>query len=151
MASWKIGSMKSVLSSVFLLLSVSVMAQQTIGVADCSTLKYMRHRRASLCGNTSVCSGDLCGRPSTYDFDENFDVVLRDHQGKELDIKHLSHENPTFCFDGRDDGDYQLAFVLYKNGVREPARVFPTRYKHKAEAPNDVVYMIEVTCSKGQR
>jgi hypothetical protein len=98
-----------------------------------------------------VCSGDICGRPSTYDFDENLDVVLRDRQGRELETKSLSHEEPAFCFSGRGNGDYQLAFVLHKNGVPEAARVFPTKYKRKADKPNDAIYMVEVTCPSGLR
>lgn len=151
MRSWKVSLMKWVLTSALLVLCVSTMAQQTSRVADCSTLKYKRHRSASLCGSASVCSGDLCGRPSTYDFDDGFDVVLRDNQGKALETRHLSHENPTFCFDGHPNGDYQLAFVLYKSRVPEPARVFPTRYKHSPEEPHDADYMIEVTCPSGRQ
>jgi hypothetical protein len=101
-----------------------------------------------LCGKANVCAGDICGGPSIYDFDEHFDAVLRDNQGKELETKSLSHEKTTFCFDGRGNGDYQLAFVLYKNGVPEPARVFPTSYKHNAAKPNDMFYLIEATCPK---
>jgi hypothetical protein len=98
-----------------------------------------------------VCAGDICGRPSVYDFDENFDVVLRDHKGIDLETKSLSHEEAAFCFTGRGDGDYQLAFVLHKNGVSEAARVFPTKYRHDPNKPNDVIYMIEVTCPKIQQ
>lgn len=143
--------MKSVIPAALLVLGVSAMAQQTSAVADCSTLTYQRHRSAWLCGKAIVCSGDICGRPSTYDFDDNFDVILRDKQGKELETKSLSYEKSSFCFDGRGNGDYQLAFVLYKNRVPEPARVFPTRYEHNAEKPNDVYYMIEVTCPSGRQ
>jgi hypothetical protein len=147
----KTSLMKLVLPTALLVLCVSAMAQQTSTVADCSTLKYQRHRSAWLCGKAIVCSGDLCGRPSTYDFDDNFDVVLRDNQGKELETKSLSYEKPTFCFDGHGNGDYQLAFVLYKNRVPEAARVFPTRYKHNPEKPNDVFYMIAAWCPKAQQ
>ena len=137
---------QSVLPAVLLLFCVPAMAQQTSAIADCSTLKYKRHRSASLCGSASVCSGDLCGRPSTYDFDDGFDVVLRDNQGKELETKSLSYEKPTFCFDGRQNGDYQFAFVLYKNRIPEAARVFPTRYRRNPEKPNDVYHMIAAWC-----
>jgi hypothetical protein len=89
--------------------------------------------------------------PSAYDFDDTFDVVLRDNRGKELEAKSLSYEERTFCFDGRGNGDYQLAFVLYKNRVPEAARVFPTRYKHDPEKPNDVVYMIAASCPKARQ
>jgi hypothetical protein len=142
----KTSLIKLVLPAALLALCFSALAQQTSAVADCSTLKYQRHRRASLCGKAEVCLGDICGRPFTYGFDENFDVVLRDNQGKELETKSLSYEKPTFCFDGRGDGDYQFAFVLYKNRVPEGARVFPVRYKHNPEKPNDVIYMIAAWC-----
>jgi len=148
---WKISLMKLALFSALLVLCVSAIAQQTGRVADCSTLSYKRHKSAWLCGKAIVCSGDICGRPSTYEFDGAFDVVLRDNQGKELETKSLSDEKPTFCFDGRGDGNYQLAFVLYKNGVPEAARVFPTKYKRNAEKPNDVIYMIEATCPKARQ
>jgi hypothetical protein len=138
------------LPSVLLVLCVSGVAQTT-KVADCATLRYKRHTSAWLCGRVMVCSGDICGRPSTYDFDENLDVVLRDHQGRELETKSLSHAEPAFCFTGRGNGDYQLAFVLHKNGVPEAARVFPTRYKQKADKANDVIYMVEVTCPNAPR
>ena len=151
MTFWKISLMKLTLISALLVLCVSAMAQQTGRVADCSTLSYKRHKSAWLCGKAIVCSGDICGRPSTYDFDGAFDVVLRDNQGKELETKSLSYEKPTFCFDGHRDGDYQLAFVLYKNGVPEAARVFPTKYRHNAEKLNDVIYMIEATCPKARQ
>lgn len=68
-----------------------------------------------------------------------------------METKHLSYENPSFCFDGHENGDYQIAFVLYKSRVPEPARVFPAKYRHNAEKPNDVYYMIEVTCPTGRQ
>jgi hypothetical protein len=151
MTSWKKSLMTTLLSSTLLVLCVSGVAQQVNGVADCATLKYKQHRNAWLCGRAMVCSGDICGRPSTYDFDEEFDVVLRDYQGKDLETKSLSHDEPAFCFNGRGDGNYQLAFVLHKNGVPEAARVFPTRYKHNSNKPNDAIYMIEVTCPKASQ
>ena len=150
MTRWKISLMKSLSRSVFLVLCLPAMAQQTSKVADCSTLKYTRHRSAWLCGKANVCAGDICGRPSDYGFDDDFDVVLRDSQGRELETKSLSHEE-TFCFDGRRNGDYQIAFVLHKNGLPEAARVFPTRYKQNSEKPNDKFYMVEVTCPKAQQ
>jgi hypothetical protein len=77
--------------------------------------------------------------------------MLRDNQGKELETKSLSYQKPTFCFDGRGNGDYQLAFVLYKNGIPEAARVFPTHYKHNADKSNDRFYMIEATCPRARQ
>lgn len=151
MTFWKISLMKLTLFSALLVPCVYTIAQQTASVADCSTLSYKRHKSAWLCGKAIVCSGDICGRPSTYDFDGAFDVVLRDNHGRELETKSLSYEKPTFCFDARGDGDYQLAFVLYTNGVPEAARVFPARYRHNAKKPNDVIYMIEATCPKARQ
>ena len=127
---------------------ITSVAQQASGTADCATLKYKPHRKAWLCGRAMVCSGDICGRPSTYDFDEKFEVVLRDHRGQPLETKSLSYDEPAFCFTGQNDGQYQLAFVLHTNGVPEAARVFPIKYKHDSEKPNDSIYMIEVTCPK---
>jgi hypothetical protein len=87
-----------------LVLCLSALAQQT-SAADYATLNYRRHGSAWLCRKAVVCSGDLCGRRSDYGFDENFDVVLRDNQGKELESKSPSYEKSTFCFDARGDGD----------------------------------------------
>lgn len=98
-------------------------------VSDCLTLNHQRHRSAWLSGKAIVCSGDICGRPSVYDFDEGFEVVLRDKRGSEIDKQSLSYQKATFSFDGRENGDYQLAFILYTKGVPEAARVFPIRYK----------------------
>jgi len=142
----KTSLVRSVLPAALIVVCVSSLAQQTSAVTDCTTLSYQRHKSAWLCGKVVVCSGDICGRPSVYDFDDRFDVVLRDNLGKELETKPLSYEESTFCFDGRRDGDYQLAFVLYKNHVPEPARVFPTRYKRNPVKPNDAVYMVAAWC-----
>lgn len=150
MTAWSRISTKVLLPPVLLVLCVSGVAQ-TSRVADCATLRYKQHRSASLCGRVMICSGDICGRSSTYDFDENLNVVLRDRQGRELEAKSLSHEEPAFCFSGRGNGDYQLAFVLHKNGVPEAARMFPIKYKQKADKPNDAVYMVEVTCPNAPR
>lgn len=84
--------------------------------------------------------------PSDYGFDTKFDVVLRDAYGNKLDFQKLSYEQPKFCFEGRKDSEYQLAFVLYKNGLRQPARVFPTRYRRNTDKANDVFYMIGAVC-----
>ena len=143
--------MPTLFPSALLILCISGVAQQTSNVADCTTLQYLQRETASLCGTADICSGDICGSPSFYDFDEHFDVVLRDSKGRELETKSLSYKESAFCFSGRENGNYQLAFVLRKNGVPEPARVFPTRYKHNPQKPNDAVYMIEVTCPKSSQ
>ena len=123
-------------------------AQPNDRSADCSTLNYKLHKVAWLCGKASVCSGDICLRPSLLGFDNNFGVVLRSETGKELERKSLSYEKPNFCFDEHGNGDYQIAFVLYTNGVPEPARVFPTRYKRNPKKLNDAIYLIQATCPK---
>jgi hypothetical protein len=53
-----------------------------------------------------------------------------------------------FCFEGKADGDYLLAFVLYKNGVPQPAVIFPTNYLHKSRKACDSIYMIPAVCPK---
>ena len=131
-------------------LAVSAFGQQPVST-DCSTLKYQKRTSAWLCGEAVVCSGDICGRPSALDFDERFDVVLRDKNENRLESKKLSYEQRRFCFEGRSDGDYQLAFVLYQKGVPQPARIFPTKYRRNGNKPNDKVYMVEATCPSSAR
>jgi hypothetical protein len=53
-----------------------------------------------------------------------------------------------FCFEGKRDGDYLLAFVLHKKGVPQPAVIFPTNYSHKRSKPCDSEYMVEQICPK---
>jgi hypothetical protein len=142
--------MTFVATVLLLVSSFPAFGQQPAG-SDCTTLKYQKRTSAWLCGQTEICAGDICGRPSTYDFDEQFDVVLRNKQGKNLASKKLSYEQRKFCFDGYSDGDYELAFILYQKGVSQPARVFPARYKRNANKPNDKVYMVEVTCPPSSR
>lgn len=137
--------------SALLILSFYDSSQQTVTSTDCSTLKYAKRTSAWLCGEALICTGDICGRPSMLDFDDGFDVVLRDKRGKELDSKRLSYEQRKFCFEGYSDGEYQLAFVLYKKGVRQPARIFPTKYKHDIRKENNKVYMVEATCPGNPR
>jgi hypothetical protein len=142
--------MKILTTSALLLLSFSAYGQQAVS-QDCSTLQYQQRTSAWLCGKALVCAGDICGRPSMLEFDEHFDVLLRDKQGNKLDSKQLSYEERKFCFEGRNNGDYQLAFVLYKKGVPQPARIFPTKYKHNPNKPNDKVYMVEAVCPDSAR
>jgi hypothetical protein len=102
-----------------------------------------------LCGEVSVCSGDICGRPSTYDLDNDIDVVLRDKRGGVIASKRVSYETGRqFCFDGQSDGNYQIAVVLYKKAIPQPAVVFPTDYKHKRTKPCDAIYMVEPICPR---
>jgi hypothetical protein len=136
--------------------------------SDCSTLKYSRHKVSCLCGTVSVCSGDICGNPSSYDLDDDITVELRDKVGTTIfdskkvivetrakegttqDNKRVSYKQTerTFCFEGKRDGDYQLAFVLYKKGVPQPAMVFPTNYKHERKKECDMIYMVEPICPR---
>src|SRR5262249_33058072 len=102
------------------------------------------------------------GRPSDYDLDDDITAELRDKSGATLDGKKVALETSEkegttqdgqktsyketerrFCFDGRRDGKYLLAFVLHKNGVAQPAAIFPTNYSRKRNKPCDSVYMVE--------
>lgn len=141
-----LNSVKALAISGLLTLSLFASGQQTVTSSDCSTLKYVKRTSAWLCGEAEVCTGDICLPPSQLGFDEQFNVVLRDKHGNKLDEKSLTYEHRKFCFQGRRDGDYQLAFVLYEKGISQPARVFPTKYKHNTEKSNDKMYMIEATC-----
>jgi len=145
-----------------------VVSQTPSNGSDCSTLKYLRHKVSCLCGTVQVCSGDICGRPATYDLDDDITVELRDKAGTTiLESKKVIVETRektgttqvgtkvlykaterTFCFEGKRDGDYQLAFILYKNGVPQPAIKFPTNYSHKRRKSCDSIYMVEPTCPK---
>ncbi len=97
-----------------------------------------------------VCAGDVCLRPSQYDLDNDFDVLLRDNHGNVLDSRKLSYkaEQPSFCFENQRDGKYEIAFVLYEKGVSQPAVVFPTDYKHNSKEACDPTFMVESVCPK---
>jgi hypothetical protein len=109
----------------------------------------------------------MCGRPSDYGLDDDIGIELRDKSGTILDrqkvvVETLEKQGTTqvgtrvsyeqterrFCFDGKRDGDYLLAFVLHKNGVPQPAVVFPRKYSHKQSEPCDSVYMVEPICPR---
>lgn len=144
------------------------LSQTPSSSSDCSTLKYLRHKVSCLCGTVEVCSGDICGRPATYDLDDDITVELRDKAGSTIleskkaivgtrekegttqvgtKISYKTTER-TFCFEGKRDGDYQLAFILYKNGVPRAAVKFPTNYSRKRRKPCDSIYMVEPTCPR---
>ena len=150
-----------------LLLVTPVVCQAPSHASDCSTLKYLRHKVSCLCGSVAVCSGDICGSPSTYGLDDDIVVELRDKSGTTLDRQKAvlekremqgttqdgskttyKHTERRFCFEGKRDGEYQLAFVPHKNGVAQPAVIFPTNYSHKRSKPCDSVYMVEPLCPK---
>ena len=135
---------------------------------DCTTLKYLRHKVACLCGTVRVCSGDICGRPSNYDLDDDIKVELRDRAGATtLDARTVGIETRermcttqagtrvscntterTFCFEGKRDGKYQLAFILFKNGTPQPAVRFPTNYSRNSGKSCNPVYMVEPSCPR---
>jgi hypothetical protein len=134
---------------------------------NCSTLKHARQKVSCLCGTVEVCSGDICLRPEDYDLDDDIAVELRDKNGTTLDTQKAVEETQEkqgttlygtkasyrqterrFCFEGKQDGKYQLAFVLYKNGVAQPAIIFPTNYSHKRNVPCDDMYLVEPSCPK---
>jgi hypothetical protein len=155
------------LTTLLLFLGPIVVCQTPSHVSNCSSLKYLRHRVSCLCGTVQVCSGDICLRPSDYNLDDDIGVELRDKTGTTLDRQKVvvetrdkqgmtQDETKTsyrqterrFCFEGKRDGDYLLAFVFHKNGVRQPAVVFPTNYSHKRGEPCASVYMVEPICPK---
>jgi len=148
------------------MLNAFVFCQSPYQGSDCSTLKYKRHKVSCLCGTVQVCSGDVCGRPSDYDLDDDITVQLRNKAGTTiLDSKKVVVEKRerecttqigtkvscptaerTFCFDGKGDGDYQLAFIVSKKGVPQPAVKFPTNYSGKRSKSCNSVYMVEPSC-----
>jgi len=155
------------LIALLLPLTPVVVCQTQSHASDCSTLKYLRHKVSCLCGTVQVCSGDICGRPSDYELDEDIAVELRDKSGTTLDAQKVVVETREkqgttqdgtktsykqterrFCFEGKRDGDYLLAFALHKKGVPQPAVIFPTNYSHKRSKPCDSVYMVELLCPR---
>jgi len=159
------------ISALLFMLNAPAISQNPYHGSDCSTLKYARHKVSCLCGTVQVCSGDLCGRPSDYGLDEDITVQLRSKTGATiLDSKKAVVETRdrecttqvgtkvscptterTFCFDGKRDGDYELAFVLSKNGVPQPAIKFPTNYSHKRHKSCNSIYMVEPSCPTTER
>ena len=161
--------MNSTLSPVALLLFFSPVAvcQTSYGTSDCSTLKYLRHKVSSLSGTVAICSGDICGSPSVYELDNDITVELRAKSGAILDTQKVGYEvsekqgteqdgtaitfeqrERRFSFKDKRDGDYLLAFILHKNGIAQPAVVFPTNYSHKRNKLSNSYYMVEPTCPR---
>jgi hypothetical protein len=151
------------------ILSRFIVCQTVTPSNACSTLKYSLHKVSCLCGEVNICSGDVCGRPSDYNLDEDIRVELRDKVGTTiLDWKKAvvetrerqctkgfgtkrfpcNTEARTFCFEGKRDGNYQLAFILHKSGVAQPAVIFPTRYRRNRQKACDSVYLVEPVCPK---
>lgn len=155
------------IAGLLVLLSCIALGQTQPPIPDCSTLKYSRQKVSCLCGTVEVCSGDVCGRPSDYGLDDDIVVELRDMSGTTLDSQKTVMESREmqgttqdgtktsykqterrFCFEGKRDGEYRLAFVLHRNGIAQPAVIFPTNYSHKQSKPCDSVYMVEPSCPK---
>lgn len=148
------------------MVSVFVHSQTPSRTSDCSTLKYKLHKVSCLCGTVQVCAGDICGTPSNYGLDDDIIVQLRDRaravilDSKKVIVGKRERECTTqigtkvacstteraFCFDKQKDGDYELAFVLSKKGVAQPAIKFPTNYSHTRRKSCDSVYMVEPSC-----
>jgi hypothetical protein len=57
----------------------------------------------------------------------------------------------AFCFEGKPHGHYELAFVLSKNGVPQPAIKFPTKYSPTRHKSCDAVYMVQPICPTAER
>lgn len=75
------------LAALLLFLTSVVVCQTQSHASDCSTLKYLRHKASCLCGTVQICSGDICGRPSDYELDDDIAVELRDKSGTTLDTQ----------------------------------------------------------------
>jgi len=131
--------------------------------SDRAAQKHRRHRVSCLCGTVKVCSGDICVGPSPFGLDDDITVELRDKTGKRVidskkvavelregtgttqDNKRVSFQTKeqAFCFTGKRDGNYQLAFILYKKGAAQTPVVFPTNYSATRRKPCDAIYMVE--------
>jgi hypothetical protein len=158
---------RALLSVALLLLSSVAICQATNGTSDCAALKNVRHKVSCLCGSVQICSGDICGSPANYELDDDVTVELRDKSGVILDRKkalvEMHEEQGTtldglkttynlkqrrFSFEGKPDGHYSIAFILYKSGIPQPALVFATKYSHKAKEVGNTTYMLEPTCQR---
>ena len=127
------------LTALLFMLSVFALSQTSHDGSDGSALKHSRHKVSCLCGTVLLCAGDVCGLSG---FDDAIIVQLRSKTGMtildsrkvvvELEQKSLALER-TFCFEGKRDGDYQLAFILSRNGVPLPVNTFPTNYSRKRD------------------
>jgi hypothetical protein len=137
---------------VSLLMATSILAEPQESAKqqpDCQTLKYGRHKVSCLCGEVSVCAGDICAGPAVYGLDDDIDVLLRDKLANTLQSEKLSYETQRkFCFDGQREGEYQIVVVLHKRGVAQPAVVFPTSFKKTRNTPCPSIYMVEPICPK---
>ena len=143
--------MKSAIFPTLLLLlsAIAAQGQETVAKSDCGSLKFSRHKTPCLCGRVVISSGDVGLAPASVGLDDSLDVELRDRAGIRLESKRLSYKSErTFCFSGKPKGKYELAFVLYKEGIAQPAMVYPTKYTAKGNQACDAVYPVQVVCPK---
>lgn len=141
------------ITALLFMLSAFVLSQTSHDGSDGSTLRHSRHKVSCLCGTVTLCAGDVCGLSA---LDDDIIVQLRSKTGmtildsqKVLDpfkargrkcTTQVGTKVPcptierTFCFEGKRDGDYQLAVIASRNGVRLPAVTFPTNYSRKRDA-----------------
>jgi hypothetical protein len=148
-----------------ILLCPIAIGQTVEHASDCSTLKHSRHKVSCLCGAVQICAGDICGSPSVYELDDDITVELRAKNGTVLDTQKAAFEvskrqgttqdgtaisfeqkERRFSFRDQGDGDYLLAFILHKNGIAQPAVIFPTKYSHKRKSLSTTFYMVEPIC-----
>jgi len=152
--------------AMLLLLNAQVASQGVRKGSDCTTLKYLQHKKSCLCGTIQICSGDICGKPASYGLDDKITIELRnktsntiidsqqasfetrEEQGTTQDNRRTSYKvsEYTFSFEGKPDGKYVLAFILYENGTARPAVIFPTNYSKKHPTTSNSIYMIEPQC-----
>lgn len=99
---------------VMLLLTSAAVCQTAPDASDCSTLKYLRHKVSCLCGTVQVCSGDLCGRPSDYDLDDDITVELRERSGTILDSKKVAIETREIQERDKDLLQRNSAEILFR-------------------------------------
>jgi hypothetical protein len=154
--------------AMLLLLNAQGVCQNVRKGSDCTTLKSSPHKRYCLCGAIQICSGDIRSSPLTYGLDDKITVELRNKAGKTIidsqqatfqtrekqgttqDNTPISYEESEyrFSFEGKPDGKYVLAFVLYKNGAAQPAVIFPPNYskKNSKTTTSNSIYMVEPQC-----
>ena len=138
-------------SVIWLIVAVSF-SQETPAPKDCNTNHFVLHKMPCLCGKIQIASGDIGVDPVQMGLDEMVEVELRDAKGKPIESKRLSYRSEVpFCFSGKANGRYSLAFVLFEKGKPQPAAVFPTKYRGKSDrecASVNPIYLVPVICPK---
>jgi hypothetical protein len=119
------GSVNCTLTGAALLLILAPIAvcQTSYRPSDCSTLKYARHKVSCLCGTVEVCSGDICGRPSDYELDDDITVELRDGNGRTIGTQKAAiqtSEEQSVWSDRRRCADRGLGCVFIRTRSSEP-------------------------------